>query len=130
MGSSNYKTKKVNGRKMYGHRHVMEQHLGRKLTEKEVVHHINRDETDNRIENLQVMDSKEHASLHGIDRVKKNKVAMKMVSLYVDSDQLNLLKSLSGSFSGHIRQAMYEYLQKLREQNISSSQSEGGVKNE
>jgi hypothetical protein len=42
------------------HRMVMELHLGRPLTDKEEVHHINHDTKDNRLENLQVMSRQEH----------------------------------------------------------------------
>lgn len=58
--------KKNLGKKKYQayHRYLMEQHLGRKLTRSEVVHHRNGDKTDNRIENLEVMLLSEHSRLH------------------------------------------------------------------
>lgn len=46
------------------HRLVVEQHIGRLLSPTEVVHHINKDKMDNRIENLQLMESNSaHAKL-------------------------------------------------------------------
>lgn len=50
------------------HRIVVENHLGRLLDTNEVVHHINGDKKDNRIENLLVIDRQKHSHLHGIER--------------------------------------------------------------
>lgn len=46
------------------HRYLLEQHLGRKLTRTEHIHHVNGDKLDNRVENLEVMSQAEHNRHH------------------------------------------------------------------
>ena len=59
-----YRGKKQNGIKRDVHRIVMEGHIGRQLERTEVVHHINGNIHDNRIENLQLMTLSEHSRMH------------------------------------------------------------------
>lgn len=67
---SDYRTPVVRSDGYYGytsfvnHRKVMEEHIGRPLEKKEIVHHIDGDRLNNDIDNLCLMTMSEHAALH------------------------------------------------------------------
>jgi hypothetical protein len=64
VGVNKYKVVKRNGKTRGAHRVIMEETLGRTLQHDEVVHHINGDRSDNRIENLELMRMPEHSQYH------------------------------------------------------------------
>ena len=61
------KIKLKDGSTIDEHRFNMKRHLGRELSFNECVHHINGDKRDNRIENLEVVDRREHVANHWKD---------------------------------------------------------------
>lgn len=60
----------VNGvfRRLWRHRWIMEQHLGRRLRPSEIVHHRNRDSQDNRLANLEIKTPSTHCADHNRQR--------------------------------------------------------------
>lgn len=88
-----YKSKKINGKKIDEHRFIMEQFLGRKLDRYEVVHHINGDKSDNRIENLQLMTLSEHSKLHNIGKKISNEQKNKLSE--IQKNRPNARRSIS-----------------------------------
>ena len=52
------------------HSVIMEEVLGRKLSSKECVHHIDHNRSNNNAENLQLMTRSEHAKLHALENIK------------------------------------------------------------
>lgn len=55
------------------HTILMERAIGRYLNHDEVVHHINHNKTDNRLENLMLMTKHEHSSMHMKERHEKRR---------------------------------------------------------
>lgn len=86
--STGYKYIKVNGKQIEEHRLVMMQHIGRKLLTDEVVHHINGNKLDNRIDNLIILTKSQHLKEHkdlkkGITNIKKCKICNEYKFIYL-----------------------------------------------
>ena len=71
-----------NGGWVAEHRFVVEQVLGRYLESDEHVHHVNGVKDDNRIENLQVMDSLDHLILSGVEHRKEQQAMLAELAEY------------------------------------------------
>ena len=59
-----YVRRKQNGKNLLLHRYIFSQFIGRPLLRGELIHHVNGDKKDNRIENLEIMTPKEHSIHH------------------------------------------------------------------
>jgi len=61
------------------HRLVMEKHLGRYLTNNEIVHHKNHDRLDNNLDNLMIISKSLHSSIHnkGREKTRQERINLK-----------------------------------------------------
>lgn len=64
ISSAGYKELQIANKSYRLHRLIMEKYLNRKLNFDEIVHHINEDRLDNKIENLRLTTRSEHSKLH------------------------------------------------------------------
>lgn len=74
----------ISGSPVWEHRYIMEQHIGRKLSRKEHVHHKNGIKTDNRLDNLEIMDASEHHRSHWPSDVAKQLSALGLKARWGD----------------------------------------------
>ena len=82
-----YKTIQVDKKQVRLHRYLIEQHYGIKLNRNELVHHINGDMLDNRIENLELF-FKGHPSGQRPEDLMK--WAYEIISLYGEEVKPNI----------------------------------------
>jgi hypothetical protein len=82
--SEDYKQEYVKSNSTYKHIIVAETFLGRKLTDSEIVHHIDENPSNNEPSNLAVMSKDKHIALHKGD-IKLEDTSMILVSDYSDT---------------------------------------------
>lgn len=84
-----YKKVVHDGKVKQEHRVIWEKHKG-KIPEGMLIHHVNKNPRDNRIENLQMVTKSEHAQLH-VDNTKLNEIIKKLLLKRCEDNQNSTL---------------------------------------
>lgn len=90
-----YRWIRVDGRSVREHRHIIEKHLGRKLLPTEVVHHRNGNTTDNRLDNLEVMNGGDHMRHHHKGEKRTDMAKQRMSRAARDRETIRRLTSIN-----------------------------------
>lgn len=75
------------GKYVYEHILIAEWSAGRKLNKNEIVHHLNHNPLDNRVENLRIMDRGEHSRLHQTGRRISEETRKKLLAMRMGTNQ-------------------------------------------
>ena len=98
-----YRVTSINGRLQKVHRIIMAEHLCRPLLRSEVVHHINGDKANNRLENLQIVTHRDHSVRHNERKwnvenainLRRRGLSLKAVADIIGVSRTNLTKALN-----------------------------------
>jgi len=93
----------------YYSRRLMEKHVGRNLSRNEIVHHINGDQTDDRIENLEIITRGEHTRLHSLKLIYDDDFAETLKDMYKSGLRQIDISKIYGVSQCAISNAMKRY---------------------
>jgi hypothetical protein len=79
----------VNRKGMVQHRYIMELHLGRELLQEENVHHINGNRSDNRIENLELWNTRQPKGQRIEDKIEYAVEILKQYAPHLLEENIN-----------------------------------------
>ena len=100
---SKYVMAKWNDEKLPAHRVVWLRHYGYSIEfRNKLIHHKNRIKSDNRIENLELLDSKEHSQRHRIDRIMKKYIDERQPTIEIN--KYEYIKKYNSSVRNFVRQ--------------------------
>ena len=103
------------------YRENLEKHLGRKLTKQEKVHHIDGNDLNNNLDNLQIVTNSQHKKIH--DNISRNweKELYDVLLKEKDNDLKKAILSLSYFFTFRQRQIIYK---KFKKEALSKTEKE------